>query len=48
MLDILSYPESIIGPTMIGRGVKLSQSKGSQMAGKRYFEIEFCKNSTTY
>ena len=40
--DILSYPLPIIGPTMVGHRKKF-QNRSSQEAGKRYFEIIFCK-----
>ena len=44
VLDILSYPEFAIRPTMVGQE-KNFQNGGSYMAGKSCFEIGFCKNS---
>ena len=41
LLDILSYPKCMIGPTMVGRQERF-QNKGSQMAGKRYLERKVC------
>ena len=41
VLNILSYPVSTMGPTMVGPGEKFSNN-GSQVAGKRYHEIDFC------
>ena len=42
--ETLSYPKSTIWPTMVGPK-KNFQNKGSQMAGKRYLVIGFCKYS---
>ena len=44
VLDILSYPESIITPTMV-RPAKNFQNGGCHMAGQGYFETGFCKYS---
>ena len=44
LVDILSYPESTIRPTMVVPE-KNFQNGGSRIARKRYFEIGFCKNS---
>ena len=38
MLDILSFPESTMGPVWLGPE-KNCENDGSQMAGKRYFAI---------
>ena len=42
LLDILSYSESTIKPTMVG-WEKIFQNGGSQMARKCYFDIGFCQ-----
>ena len=44
VLDIFSYPDSSIRPTMVGPE-KNFQNVGSHMAGKRYFETGFWKYS---
>ena len=44
MLDILSYPESTIGLTMIGLGEKF-YNKGFQKAGRRSFKIDFASTA---
>ena len=42
VLDIPSYPESTIGPTIVGPEEKF-QSKASQMHRKCYFETDYCQ-----
>ena len=44
VLDILSYPESNMGPPWLGQEKKF-QNGGSQQSGKRCFMIGFCKCS---
>ena len=44
LLDILFYPKCMIGPIRLGLREKF-QNKGSQMAGKRFLEINVCKYS---
>ena len=45
VLGILSYPESTKGPMMVGFEEKIFKTKDFEMAGKRYFDIGFCKYS---
>ena len=44
-LDILVCLESTIGPTMVKSRETNFQTKGSQVAGKCYFEKDFCKSN---
>ena len=44
MLDILSYPDSTIGLTVVGLEENFL-NEGAQISGKCYLEIGFCKYS---
>ena len=47
VLDILSYPESTVGPPWLGQEKHL-QNAGSQKPGTRYVMIGFCKCSKCF